>query len=152
MSTILLDNKQLHDLQPANGLWKLYDPDNAPYRFYPENLLVIGGGVIGCELANIFCRFGSKVKILEYLSSILSIEEPQIIRELKKKFKIMGIEIDNSRFTINLTSLFDYTRMGFFSQFRFELWAFDNSLNNFYFTNIWVSSPFLNMTIQNPPS
>lgn len=39
MSTILLDNKQLHDLQPANGLWKLYNPDNAPYRFYPKNLL-----------------------------------------------------------------------------------------------------------------
>jgi dienelactone hydrolase len=39
MSTILLDNKQLYDLQPANGLWKLYNPDNAPYRFCPKNLL-----------------------------------------------------------------------------------------------------------------
>ena len=65
---------------------------------------------------------------------------------------ILGIEIDNSRHIVNLTSTFDYTRMGFFSQFRFELWAFNASLNDFYFTNIWVSSPFLNMTTQNPPA
>jgi dienelactone hydrolase len=34
----MLDNKQLHDLQPAYGLWKLYDPENAPYRFHCKTL------------------------------------------------------------------------------------------------------------------
>ena len=38
MSTRLLDYKQLHDLQPAYGLWQLYAPENAPYRFWPESL------------------------------------------------------------------------------------------------------------------
>lgn len=59
----------------------------------PKNLVIIGGGVVGCEFANIFSRFGSNVIILEYYPSILSVEEPLVIRELKKKFSIMGIQI-----------------------------------------------------------
>jgi len=60
--------------------------------------------------------------------------------------RIRGIEIDNSYFTSNLTSSFDSNRNGFFWQFRFELWAFNTSSNDFYFTNTWVSSPLLNIT------
>ena len=63
------------------------------FKKVPETLLIVGGGVIGCEFANIFSRFGSKVKILEYLPSILAIEEPLVVRELKKKFNVMNIEI-----------------------------------------------------------
>jgi len=59
----------------------------------PNSILIIGGGVIGCEFANIFRRFGSNVTILEYLPSIIAIEEPLIVRELKKKLNIMGIKI-----------------------------------------------------------
>jgi dienelactone hydrolase len=33
MSTVILDNKTLKDLQPATGLWELYAPAKAPYRF-----------------------------------------------------------------------------------------------------------------------
>jgi dihydrolipoamide dehydrogenase len=73
------------------------------FNIIPHSILIIGGGVIGCEFANIFSRFGSKVTILEYLPSIIAMEEPPISRELKKKFKIMGIEVFESRrvLTIN---------------------------------------------------
>ena len=63
----------------------------------PKNLLIVGGGVIGCEFANIFSRFGSNVTILEYLPSILANEEIQIVRELKKKFNLMGINVVENR-------------------------------------------------------
>jgi len=63
------------------------------FNLVPKSLLIVGGGVIGCEFANIFNRFGSKVTILEHLPSILAIEEALVVRELKKKFNIMGIEI-----------------------------------------------------------
>lgn len=63
------------------------------YIRVPNTLLIVGGGVVGCEFANIFSRFGSKITILEFLPSILAIEEPLIVRELKKKFNIMGIKI-----------------------------------------------------------
>jgi dienelactone hydrolase len=38
LSTKILDNKKLKRLQPAHGLWKLYTPDQAPYRFQAANL------------------------------------------------------------------------------------------------------------------
>ncbi len=63
------------------------------FHVVPKSLLIVGGGVIGCEFTNIFNKFGSKVTILEYLPSILAIEEPLVVRELKKKFNIMEVEI-----------------------------------------------------------
>ncbi len=59
----------------------------------PESLLVIGGGVMGCEFASIFARFGSKVTIVELLPTILSTEDKQIVRTVQKSFKALGIEI-----------------------------------------------------------
>ncbi len=62
----------------------------------PEKLLIIGAGVIGCEFANIFAAFGSKVTMLEYLSSPIATEEPMIVKELIKKFQKMGVQIKTS--------------------------------------------------------
>ncbi|MCJ7651405.1 MAG: dihydrolipoyl dehydrogenase [Candidatus Lokiarchaeota archaeon] len=67
------------------------------FKTIPNTILIIGGGVIGCEFANIFNRFGSKVIILEYLPSIIAMEEPPVARELKKKFRVMGIEVFEGR-------------------------------------------------------
>lgn len=61
-------------------------------------------------------------------------------------FRVQEIELDGTKFQINLTSSFDAKRVGYFWQFRFELWALNNTSNDYYFTNVWVSSPFLNMT------
>ncbi|MFX1453643.1 MAG: dihydrolipoyl dehydrogenase [Promethearchaeota archaeon] len=66
------------------------------FNIIPENLIVIGGGVIGCEFAYIFGQLGSKVTILEYLDTILATEEKLIVKDLKKKFKGMNIEIHES--------------------------------------------------------
>ena len=38
MATKILDGKRLKRLQPAHGLWKLYDPGRAPYRFQAASL------------------------------------------------------------------------------------------------------------------
>jgi dienelactone hydrolase len=38
MSTTILDNKTLKDLQPATGLWKLYAPEKAPHRFRAQSV------------------------------------------------------------------------------------------------------------------
>jgi dihydrolipoamide dehydrogenase len=63
----------------------------------PEELLIIGAGVIGCEFANIFATFGSKVTMVEYLSSPIATEEPMIVRVLQKRFEKNGIEIHTSQ-------------------------------------------------------
>ena len=59
----------------------------------PKSMLVIGGGVMGCEFATIFARFGTKVTIVELLPTILSTEDKAIVRVVEKSMKAMGIEI-----------------------------------------------------------
>ena len=63
------------------------------FKNIPGRLLIIGAGVIGCEFANIFTTFGSKVTMLEYLSTPIATEEPMVIKELQKKLVEMGIDI-----------------------------------------------------------
>ncbi|MFX1571182.1 MAG: dihydrolipoyl dehydrogenase [Promethearchaeota archaeon] len=67
------------------------------FKTVPERLLIIGAGVIGCEFANIFTRFGSKITMLEYLPSAIATEEPMIVKVLMKKFEELGIELHTSK-------------------------------------------------------
>jgi dihydrolipoamide dehydrogenase len=66
------------------------------FKVLPKSLLIIGAGVIGCEFANIFARFGVKVEMLEYLPSMLATEEKLVIKELQKKFEKLGIIVHTS--------------------------------------------------------
>ncbi len=43
----------------------------------PDSLVVLGGGAIGLELAQVFARFGSAVTVVEALDRLLSVEEPE---------------------------------------------------------------------------
>jgi dienelactone hydrolase len=51
LSTKILDNKKLKRLQPAHGLWKLYTPDHAPYRFRATSLAEAQAWQIGTRQA-----------------------------------------------------------------------------------------------------
>jgi dihydrolipoamide dehydrogenase len=64
------------------------------FKALPEKLLIVGAGVIGCEFANIFALFGVKIVMVELLDTMLATEEPTIIKELKKKFDALGIEVN----------------------------------------------------------
>jgi dihydrolipoamide dehydrogenase len=59
----------------------------------PESLLVVGGGVIGCEFANIFKTFGSEVTIVEILPRILSTEDAAVSKVITKVFEKKGIRV-----------------------------------------------------------
>ncbi|BEL10460.1 NAD(P)/FAD-dependent oxidoreductase [Actinoplanes sichuanensis] len=43
----------------------------------PESLVILGGGAIGCEFAQVFARFGVQVTIIEGSDRILAMEEPE---------------------------------------------------------------------------
>jgi dihydrolipoamide dehydrogenase len=59
----------------------------------PRRLLVLGGGIIGCEFASIFRRFGSEVTIVEMLDSLIPMEDADAAKELAKQFGRRGITL-----------------------------------------------------------
>src|SRR5262245_50177798 len=59
----------------------------------PKRLVVLGGGIIGCEFASIFNRFGSEVTIIEMLPSLIPQEDADASKELAKQFGRRGITL-----------------------------------------------------------
>ncbi|MFC1703437.1 dihydrolipoyl dehydrogenase [Candidatus Omnitrophota bacterium] len=59
----------------------------------PKNLLIVGGGVIGCEFASIFSTLGSKVTIVELLERILPTEDKEISKKIEVSFKKRGVAV-----------------------------------------------------------
>jgi dihydrolipoamide dehydrogenase len=59
----------------------------------PGRLVVLGGGVIGCEFASIFQRFGSEVTIIEMLPTLIPQEDEDATKELSKQFERRGITL-----------------------------------------------------------
>jgi dihydrolipoamide dehydrogenase len=58
----------------------------------PKNLLVIGGGVIGLELGQVYKRLGSEVIVIEYADRITPIMDSSLSRELMKVMKKQGVK------------------------------------------------------------
>jgi pyruvate/2-oxoglutarate dehydrogenase complex dihydrolipoamide dehydrogenase (E3) component len=59
----------------------------------PASLVVIGGGAIGCELAQAFARFGVRVTIVEVADRLVMNDEPEASELLAKAFTDEGIEV-----------------------------------------------------------
>jgi dihydrolipoamide dehydrogenase len=59
----------------------------------PKSMVVIGGGVIGCEMGSVFARLGSKVTLIEYMDRILPANDGDCVKELWKALKKEGMEI-----------------------------------------------------------
>ena len=58
----------------------------------PKSMLIVGGGVIGCEMACAYAAFGTKVTIVEALERLLPMEDSWVSRLLEREFKNLGIE------------------------------------------------------------
>lgn len=63
----------------------------------PENLLIIGGGYIGCEFASLYNKLGSKVTVVEVCHQLLPGEDTEVSRTLLKEFEKQGIEVFTER-------------------------------------------------------
>src|SRR5256885_6373967 len=57
----------------------------------PRRLVILGGGIIGCEFASIFRRFRSEVTVVEMLDSLIPQEDADAGKELAKQFGKRGI-------------------------------------------------------------
>jgi pyruvate/2-oxoglutarate dehydrogenase complex dihydrolipoamide dehydrogenase (E3) component len=59
----------------------------------PGSLLVLGGGPVGAELAQVFARFGTKVTVVEALPRLLPAEEPEAGELIGRVFAAEGITV-----------------------------------------------------------
>ena len=63
----------------------------------PEKMLVIGGGVIGCEFASLFAPLGAQVTVVEVLPQILTGVDPRIVTQFRKLVEAQGITFHTGR-------------------------------------------------------
>ena len=59
----------------------------------PESLIVLGGGAVGVELAQVFARFGARVSVVEALAKLVPLEEPEAGDLLASVFRAGGIGV-----------------------------------------------------------
>ncbi|MBV8515875.1 MAG: FAD-dependent oxidoreductase [Acidobacteria bacterium] len=60
---------------------------------FPASLLILGGGAIGIEFAQVFARFGARVTVVEMADTILAKEDAEIVARLRELLEAEGIEI-----------------------------------------------------------
>jgi dihydrolipoamide dehydrogenase len=70
----------------------------------PESMIIIGGGVIGLEFAQIMHRMGSKVTVLEMMPQIIPKEDLEIATLLEGSLRKEGIEILTNAMVTNVGS------------------------------------------------
>jgi pyruvate/2-oxoglutarate dehydrogenase complex dihydrolipoamide dehydrogenase (E3) component len=103
-------------LPPIDGLaeaepWT--NREGTTYKHVPKSLLVIGGGPVGCELAQAWRSFGSDVALLEVADRVLAAEEAFAAEQVSSALRERGIDLrtgveitqvagDESRFHVTL--------------------------------------------------
>jgi dihydrolipoamide dehydrogenase len=75
----------------------------------PKSLLIIGGGAIGCEFASFYNALGCEVEIAEFTPKLVSMEDDDVSKTLKREFEKKGIKIylsaNVSAYTVNDNSV-----------------------------------------------
>jgi dihydrolipoamide dehydrogenase len=59
----------------------------------PASLVVMGGGAIGCELSQVYARFGARVTVVQSGEQLLSREHPQVAARLAQVLRGEGIDV-----------------------------------------------------------
>lgn len=62
----------------------------------PKKIVIIGGGVIGCEFASLYANLGVDVTILELLPTLISTEAQEVSQYLTRAFTKKGIKVETS--------------------------------------------------------
>jgi pyruvate/2-oxoglutarate dehydrogenase complex dihydrolipoamide dehydrogenase (E3) component/uncharacterized membrane protein YdjX (TVP38/TMEM64 family) len=73
------------DYLTSDNLWSM--------RGAPGRLLILGGGPIGCELAQAFARLGVDVGLLEMAPRLLMREDPEVSQLLERQFAADGVRV-----------------------------------------------------------
>lgn len=78
---------------PVDGKFVIGSNEALGLMKVPEEMVIIGAGYIGVELGTMFAKFGTKVKIVQRSSRILSRFDPEIVEVVSQKMKKLGIDV-----------------------------------------------------------
>lgn len=76
-----------------NGRTVVSSTEALAWTEVPASLLIIGGGMVGCEFATLFSTLGSKVTVVEMMPEILNPIDGEIVGQIKAALKKGGVEI-----------------------------------------------------------
>ena len=94
--TIVLDTGLITAIPPVSGLGEVpYLTSSSIMELdeVPEHLLVLGGGYVGLEFAQMFHRFGSRVTVLQRDAQLLSREDQDVAEEIATILRDDGIDV-----------------------------------------------------------
>ena len=83
-------------IPPIDGLEKSGFVDHVSFLkrdSFPASVLILGGGAIGIEFAQMLRRFGSEVAVVEMADTILHKEDPEIADRVRQLLRDEGVEI-----------------------------------------------------------
>ncbi|MBD0306485.1 MAG: dihydrolipoyl dehydrogenase [Nitrospiraceae bacterium] len=80
-------------LFPVDGRQILTSKEALDLTEIPASLLIIGGGVEGCEFASLYSGMGTHVFLIELMPRILPLEDEEIASMLARQLKKQGVEI-----------------------------------------------------------
>jgi len=89
------------DYLTADNLWDLAE--------LPPRLAVMGGGPIGCEMAQAFARLGSQVTLIEQGERVLSVEDEDISAQIQRFFDDEGIDVRTGHKVVRVEQASDAT-------------------------------------------
>ena len=72
--------------------------------YVPKSVIVLGGGVIGCEFASVWKSFGAEVTIIEGLPRLIALEDESSIKQLERAFRKRGINFELGTFFKSVTT------------------------------------------------
>ena len=93
---VLLATGTMPSLPPIDGIDSdcvITSNDLLEGKELPESLIIVGGGVIGCEFASLYTDLGRKVTVIEALPRLLSNMDKDLSRNLQMILKNRGAEI-----------------------------------------------------------
>ena len=59
----------------------------------PKKMIIIGSGAIGSEFANFYSSMGTEVTLIEFMPTIVPVEDEEVSKQLARSFKKMGIKV-----------------------------------------------------------
>lgn len=76
-------------------------------EYVPKSVIVLGGGVIGCEFASVWKSFGADVTIIEGLPHLVALEDESSSKQLERAFRKRGINFELGTFSKSVTKTKD---------------------------------------------